>query len=133
MPKSFRELDVWQAAMGLAKIVYGLTDSFPRRELFGLVAQMRAAAVSIPVNIAEDQGRNTRAEYRQFVGIAVGSANELVTLGELAQELGYGQERPWEAFWVELDRVRRMRLRLRRSLGPVARADPAARAVNRQP
>lgn len=75
--------------MTLVENVYRQTTSFPREELFGLAAQMRRAAVSIPSNIAEGAGRNSSRELLQFLGITCGSLAELDTQLELAVRLGY--------------------------------------------
>jgi four helix bundle protein len=80
---------VWQKAITMVTDVYRLTTSFPREEQFGLSSQMRRAAVAVPSNIAEGQGRLTRGEFRQFLGIARGSLLELETQLTVARELGY--------------------------------------------
>ena len=67
---SFRDLDVWNAAMDLAVLIYAVTDPFPRREQFGLTAQIRRSAVSIPANIAEGHNRRVDGPYRNHVHIA---------------------------------------------------------------
>lgn len=76
---SFRDLTVWQKSFQLAKDVYNLTNQLPASERFGLIPQIQRCAVSIPSNIAEGQQRNGRAEFKQFLGIARGSAAELET------------------------------------------------------
>jgi len=73
MLTSYRELVVWQKAIELALLVYRLSEEFPKREIYGLAAQIRRAAVSIPSNIAEGYGRGSRKEYVQFLCIAQGS------------------------------------------------------------
>ena len=88
--RSFRELLVWQRGMELTSAVYRLTREFPKEELFGLSTQLRRAAVSIPSNIAEGQGRISRGEFVQFLGVARGSNFEVQTQIELAKNLGYG-------------------------------------------
>ena len=75
----FKSLIVWQKSKDLSIEVYKLTKQFPSSEQFGLSSQMRRAAVAIPSNIAEGYRRNNRKEYRQFCGIALGSAAELET------------------------------------------------------
>jgi four helix bundle protein len=77
MVQSYRDLQVWQRAMQLTVSVYRLTQGFPREEMHGLTSQLRRAAVSIPSNIAEGQGRNSTGEFRNFLGIARGSNCEL--------------------------------------------------------
>jgi four helix bundle protein len=84
-PKSFRELIAWQKAMALARQVYLLTENMPKREVYGLVSQIRRAAVAIPSNIAEGYGRLTDTQFRHFLGNARGSLCELQT----QLELGY--------------------------------------------
>ena len=66
MSGSYRDLIAWQKAMALAAEVYGVTDDFPRSEIFGLRQQVRRAAVSVPSNIAEGKGRQTKRDYVQF-------------------------------------------------------------------
>jgi four helix bundle protein len=93
MLRSFRELLVWQKSMQLATTVYRLTQAFPREEVYGLVSQLRRAAVAIPSNIAEGHGRLNVGEYRQFLGIARGSNFELQTQLEIARSLGMGNSK----------------------------------------
>ena len=76
--------------MELTLVVYRLTQSFPREEMFGLTNQMRRSAVSIPSNIAEGQGRLNTREFRQFLGVARGSVCEVQTQLEIARRLGLG-------------------------------------------
>jgi len=87
--KSFRDLEVWKMSMDLAAAVYEMTSSFPQSELYGLVSQMRRAAVSIPSNIAEGQGRKNAKEFCQFLHIAKGSLAELDTQLELSRRFGF--------------------------------------------
>lgn len=92
MPGTYRDLLVWRKAKHLATMVYRETESFPRSELFGLTSQIRSAAISIPSNIAEGQGRLTKGEFRHFLGQARGSILELETQLAIANELGYLHE-----------------------------------------
>jgi four helix bundle protein len=87
--KSFRDLEVWQIGLDLVETVYRLTAHFPKSELFGLTAQMRRAAVSIPSNIAEGQARSSSKEFLHFLSYALGSLAELETQLELAVRLQY--------------------------------------------
>lgn len=77
--KSFKDLEVWNRGIDLVEDVYSLTAKFPANEQFGLVSQMRRAAVSIPSNIAEGQGRKNAKEFIQFLYIAKGSLAEIET------------------------------------------------------
>ena len=86
---SFEDLIAWQEAMRLVESVYRCTASFPREELFGLSAQMRRSAVSVPCNIAEGAARNSSRELLQFLGIANGSLSELRTQIQIAVRLGF--------------------------------------------
>lgn len=87
--RSYRELKVWQKGIELVKTIYLLAQKFPKSETYGLASQMQMAAVSIPSNIAEGQGRQHTGEFRQFLHIALGSAAELDTQLVVAVELGY--------------------------------------------
>ncbi|HUA99209.1 MAG TPA: four helix bundle protein [Terracidiphilus sp.] len=90
MAQSFRDLLVWQRAMQLTVAIYRLTQEFPREEQYGLISQVRRAAVSVPSNIAEGQGRFNVGEFKQFLGIARGSNFELQTQLEIARALKFG-------------------------------------------
>lgn len=87
--RNFRDLQVWQRSMKLAQAIYETTQSFPKAELFGLVSQIRRAAVSVPSNIAEGQGRLSDKHFALFLGHARGSLFELQTQIELAHSLKY--------------------------------------------
>jgi four helix bundle protein len=89
MPRHYRDLIAWKKSMALVTHVYRVTKAFPDDEKFGLISQIRRAAVSIPSNIAEGQARNTKGEFTQFLGIARGSAAELTTQLLIAENLGY--------------------------------------------
>lgn len=85
----FRKLHVWQKAMQLTTEIYSLVKFLPREETYALSNQMRRAAVSIPSNIAEGQGRNSKKEFIQFIAVARGSLWELSTQLELCGRLNY--------------------------------------------
>mgnify|MGYP001607208594 FL=1 len=87
--KGYKDLLVWQKGIELVKEVYQLTKPFPSDEKFGLVSQIRRAAVSVPSNIAEGQARHTTQEFIQFISHAEGSLAELETQITVATELGY--------------------------------------------
>ena len=86
--QSYRDLRVWQEAMALAELAYGLTKPFPKEEIFGLVSQMRRSSVSVAANIAEGYGRQSTGNYIQFLRIAQGSLKELETLSILSNRVG---------------------------------------------
>ena len=116
-----RDLIVWQEAMKLVAAVYQTTDLLPKREWFGLTAQTRKAAVSIPSNIAEGAGRNSTREFIQFLGIATGSLAEVETQLELGVMLKYVPPNP--EVLGQLQRVGRLLSALRRSLRKKAQLD----------
>ena len=87
--QDFRKLEVWQRAYNLTIQVYRATRSMPAEEKYGLVSQMRRCSVSIPANIAEGCGRETRADLKRFLHIAMGSASELECQLLLAADLDF--------------------------------------------
>lgn len=89
MVRPHYNLAAWKIAMTLVKSVYQATRTFPQEELYGLTAQMRRAAVSIPSNLAEGAARTGRKEFAQFLSIAKGSLSELETQLLISAELGY--------------------------------------------
>ena len=86
--KSYPDLRVWRDSMALAEMSYRLTRSFPREETFGLSAQIRRAAGSIPANIAEGHGRENTQSFIQYLSVAQGSLKELETHLMLAERVG---------------------------------------------
>jgi len=115
-PRGFKDLLVWQKGMALAKMIYSITAAFPRDERFGLVAQMRRAAVSVPSNLAEGQARHTRKEFVQFISHAEGSVAELEIQLSLAVELGFCGESGTVLAFELLNELKRMLNSLRRKL-----------------
>ena len=87
--RNYTELVAWQKAMDLVEDVYLLSASFPREELYGLTGQLRRAAVSVPTNIAEGQGRRNTGEFIQFLGVAHGSLCEIETQVRIAARLKF--------------------------------------------
>ncbi|HEY7090856.1 MAG TPA: four helix bundle protein [Tepidisphaeraceae bacterium] len=85
----YRDLIAWQKSMDLVEDVYRLTQVFPREELYGLTSQLRRAAVSIPSNIAEGQGRGVGAEFAHHLRIANGSRQEVETQILIGVRLGF--------------------------------------------
>ncbi|MCC7364137.1 MAG: four helix bundle protein [Dehalococcoidia bacterium] len=102
--------------MDLAVQVHTLTRTFPRDELFGLTSQLRRASQSVPLNLAEGQGRDTPMELRHFVRIARGSLAETETGLELGRRLGYVSPDDYETVMLATQRVARVLNGLLRSL-----------------
>src|SRR5271154_3219114 len=114
--RSYRDLRVWQEAMTLVEESYRFSRDLPMEELFGLTSQMRRAAVSIPANIAEGYGRDSRGSYVNFLKTAQGSLKELETHLILAQRLKFGNFDLAEQLLARCESVGRMLHALIRSL-----------------
>src|SRR4051812_28466609 len=115
-PQSYKDLVVWQKGIAFAKKVYRLTKNFPPEEKFGLIAQMRRAAISVPANIAEGQARHTTGEFIQFISHAEDSVAELDTQLILSIELEFCQASSGETAFTLINELRKMLNVLRRKL-----------------
>lgn len=115
-PQGYRELKVWQKSMDFVTKVYNLTDNFPRSETFGLGGQLRRAAVSVPSNIAEGQGRDSVKEFLHHLSFAYGSLMEAETQVQIAANLGYLGKDDIENLLAEAAEIGRMLNGLSRSL-----------------
>jgi four helix bundle protein len=112
----YRDLLAWQEAMTLAVMVYRVTARFPREEIYGLTAQARKAAGSVPSNIAEGAARNSSRELHYFLGVSAGSLAEVETQLELAARLEYAERDP--AIAQQAQKVGMLLEGLRRSCAP---------------
>lgn len=106
--RSYRELVAWQKAMDLVDLVYTLARAWPREELYGLTAQIRRAAVSVPSNIAEGQGRSSTKEFLNHLSIAYGSLMEVETQAIVAQRQSYLSEADTEILLAKAAEVGRL-------------------------
>jgi four helix bundle protein len=106
--QNFRDLKIWQLGRTLVHQMYKITGTFPADERFGLVAQMRRAAVSVPSNIAEGFTRRHNKEYKQFLYIAMGSSAELETQITLAHDLGFVDKQECAALHETCNHLSRM-------------------------
>jgi four helix bundle protein len=106
--RSYRDLEVWKLSIEFVKEMYVVTNNFPTTEIYGLTNQIRRAAVSIPSNIAEGQGRNSAKEFKQFLAISLGSMAELETQLIISNSIGYIGENELNNFLEKLDRIRKM-------------------------
>lgn len=120
---SYRDLKVWQAAIELAEATYAFSSSFPPSELYGLVTQMRRAAVSVAANIAEGHGRETTKFFIQFLRVSQGSLKELETHVIISERLEFAGKADVELVLNRCDEVGRMIRGLVRSLQEKARSD----------
>ena len=111
--RTHKDLDLWKAAMKMAKKTYLTTADFPKEEIYGLTSQMRRAAVSIPSNIAEGAARQGNKEFCHFLYIALGSLAELETQWILSNDLGFNVGQSLEK---DMESVRMMLLGMIRHL-----------------
>jgi four helix bundle protein len=116
MSASYKDLVAWQQGMELVELIYEMSAKWPRSELYGLVSQVRRAAVSVVSNIAEGQGRNSRGEFVQFLGNARGSLLETETQVLVAQRLKYVDGKESQRVAEKIDRVSRLLHGLMQSL-----------------
>ena len=106
--KSHKDLIVWQKSMDHVAAIYVATKAFPKEELFGIVSQMRRAAVSIPSNIAEGYGRLYDKETVKFLSNALGSASELETQLIISKDLGYLSIENFQKLINQIEEIIRM-------------------------
>lgn len=106
--KSFRDLIIWQRGINLVKEVYKETQNFPKQELYGLTNQIRRSAISIPSNVSEGHIRQHRAEFRQFLSMALGSLAELETQIIISRELDYIPSETSENLIDQMDSLGKM-------------------------
>ena len=112
----FKQLTVWNKAMSMAQSVHELCLKIPDTERYGLISQMRRAAVSVPSNIAEGSGRGSNADFRRFLSIAIGSAYELETQLLLAGRFGYCTDGQIGPLLTQMSELQRMLHGLRNSM-----------------
>ena len=106
--KHYQQLIAWKKAISLVTNVYSATATFPRDEIYGLTSQLRRAAVSIPSNIAEGQGRATKGEFIQFLCHSRGSLFEVETQIEISRNLGYITSQQQSCFTSEISELGRI-------------------------
>ena len=113
---SHKELKVWKKGIELVKVIYGITNDFPKTEQFGLISQIRRCSVSIPSNIAEGCGRHSDKELIHFLYITLGSASELETQIIISQELGFLEKEKSEDIQVLILEIIKMTSSLTKSI-----------------
>jgi len=106
--KSYKELEIWNKGIEIADKIYDVTSNFPKEETYGIAAQMRRSAISIPSNIAEGFARQFNREYRQFLYVALGSCAELETQVVLAHRRNYMSAKNSEELGEKIDHESRM-------------------------
>jgi four helix bundle protein len=105
---NFRNLQVWQKAMTLTTNIYFSTNNFPKEEIFGLTAQIRRSAISIPSNIAEGFGRESNKEYLRFLNVSIASLFELQTQLEIGKNIEYLTEPEFNKIYQDSRELERM-------------------------
>lgn len=111
-----KKLKIWQKAIDLAVNVYQVSANFPIDERYGLIAQIRRCSISISSNISEGAGRNTKGEFKQFLGIASGSSFELQTQLIIAERLGFIDGMSCEKLLDNIDEPQKMNFKLQAAL-----------------
>ncbi len=106
--RTYRDLDIWSKGIEIVKGIYKSTEKLPKQETYGLISQMRRAAVSIPSNIAEGFRRHHNKEYKQFLYVSLGSCAELETQITIAKELEYLKATEEAILLEKLDHLCRM-------------------------
>jgi four helix bundle protein len=114
--ETHKNLLVWQKSISFVTSVYDLTKSFPKDELYGIVGQIRRAAISIPSNMAEGCARKTTKEYIHFLYVSLGSAAELETQFNISANLGYLDLSKKQKLQIDLEEIIRMLTGLIKSL-----------------
>jgi four helix bundle protein len=113
------DLIIWKKSMKLAKVIYTLTDTFPKDERYGIISQMRRASISIASNIAEGAGRESKKEFLNFLSIANGSSYELETQIIVSEDLGYITEEKSKEAKNLLEEIQKMNYVFRKKLNDI--------------
>ena len=127
---TIEDLDIYKLAHEVVLSIYRETESFPKNELFGLTSQMRRAAVSINSNLLEGSARKTNGEYKQFIGVARGSASELKYQIIVSKDLRFMSKNSADKLVNDMDRIKMMLSRLMQSLGEPRTTNPEFRIPN---
>lgn len=126
--RDFRKYEVWKEAIIIANNIYGVTEAFPKKEVYGLCNQMQRAAVSIPSNIAEGSSRTSSIEYAHFLEIAIGSAFEVETQLTIALQRNYVSQDIFNSLTQSLQKIERQLNSLIQKLRAADLADAKANA-----
>jgi len=108
-----KKLNAWKDSIDLVAKVYEITMTFPKNEEYGITSQMRRSAISVPSNISEGAGRDSKKEYVRFLNISIGSLSELETQMIIAQRLKYINE---STIFDEIISVRKLLIGLKKYL-----------------
>ena len=113
---NYKELEIWKASLKICTPIYKLTKTFPDDEKFGLISQIRRAAVSVHSNIAEGSSRNSNKDFARFLEIAIGSAYEIETQLLIASDLGFFKQEKLEPLLLQLEEIIKMTSKFRSTL-----------------
>lgn len=113
---NLKELKIWNKAIDLSVGVYQATSNFPKEEMYGLTSQIRRSAVSIPSNISEGAGRNSKNEFIHFLGIANGSSYELQTQLIISNKLDLIKDEILQPLLQEIDEIQKMNYKFQNTL-----------------
>lgn len=116
MTNSYKDLLVWQKGVELSVLIYKITNKFPKAETYGLIAQARRAAIIIPSNIAEGQGRKSPKEFKQFLKIALGSILELEIQLIISEKINYIYLNELQTVLDLSEQIKKMLYKLEKSL-----------------
>ena len=108
MITSFKDLEIYKRSKELLKRVYQITDKFPEREKYNVISQLRRSMLSIPLNIAEGYGRQSREDFKRFLKISLGSSNEVEALLDISKDLKYITENEYKEDSKENDEIGKM-------------------------
>ena len=108
MITSFKDSEIYKRSKELLKQVYQITDKFPEREKYNVISQLRRSMLSIPLNIAEGYGRQSKDDFKRFLKISLGSSNEVEALLDISKDLKYITENEYKEVSKENDEIGKM-------------------------
>ena len=108
MIKSFKELEIYRRSKEMVKEVYRITEKYPEKEKYNVISQLRRSILSIPLNIAEGYGRQSKEEFKRFLRISLGSSNEVEAILEISKELKYINEEEYQKLSKENEEIGKM-------------------------
>ena len=108
MITSFKELEIYKRSKELLKQVYQITEKYPEREKYNVISQLRRSILSVPLNIAEGYGRQSKEDFKRFLKISLGSSNEVEALLDISMDLKYITEQEYEKLSKENNEIGKM-------------------------
>jgi four helix bundle protein len=120
--RKYQQYRVWSESLVLVESVYRVSASLPREETYGLISQIRRAAVSVPSNLAEGAGRGTEADFGRFIDMSIGSLNELETMFQITRRLCFLEQIQVEQVIDQIISIRMQLVGLRKKLKPRKKA-----------